>query len=318
MFFKKTSLSLVVGLFIALNPQISTAKDYSIGTIFRDMIQYDFSAARLKVPLPPGNWKLLAKRQSRTDPSNVTLETSYFIRHDQRLVTGLMKIVVPREMIDSHWGASKNCSEKRKRRAWYVHDDSYEKRENCTIIFPLRGFRRNSNRMHDISGYIDKNHLVIPNSWIFSRFARTYNEDFLTVDYALPQEHYGFQREKKYSNTKSPWSVDNISSHPKKKAFMKKANAWIKSWKGLVDSGFKNKLNKESVRAHPRIDGTVIAAPAPAPVPKKSVKPKTLKSLSNSTSSIESRLTKLKTLHDKGLITDSEYNAKKEKVLEGL
>jgi hypothetical protein len=41
-------------------------------------------------------------------------------------------------------------------------------------------------------------------------------------------------------------------------------------------------------------------------------------SLGNLTNGIESRLTTLKSLHSKGLISDSEYKAKKEKILEGL
>jgi len=45
---------------------------------------------------------------------------------------------------------------------------------------------------------------------------------------------------------------------------------------------------------------------------------KTEPSLGNSTNGIESRLTTLKSLHSKGLISDSEYKAKKEKILEGL
>jgi len=45
---------------------------------------------------------------------------------------------------------------------------------------------------------------------------------------------------------------------------------------------------------------------------------KTEPSLGTSTNGIESRLITLKSLHSKGLISDSEYKAKKEKILEGL
>jgi hypothetical protein len=49
-------------------------------------------------------------------------------------------------------------------------------------------------------------------------------------------------------------------------------------------------------------------------VPMQSVKP----SLGNSTNGIESRLTTLKSLHSKGLISDSEYKTTKAKVLKGF
>jgi len=48
--------------------------------------------------------------------------------------------------------------------------------------------------------------------------------------------------------------------------------------------------------------------------PMQSVKP----SLENSTNGIEARLTTLKSLHSKGLISDSEYKTTKEKVLKGF
>ena len=173
---------------------MSFAKDYGIGTVFSDTIQYDFPGARLKVPLPPGNWKLITKIETRTDPSNIPLVKSYFIRHDQRLVTGMMRIAVPKEVVDSHWGPSNNCSEKKKRRAWYVHEDTYEMHENCSILYSLKGFRRNSNNMRDLFGYIEEKNLVVPNTWMMSRFSRTDKDEYLGVDYALPQEHYGIPR----------------------------------------------------------------------------------------------------------------------------
>ncbi|MBT5050293.1 MAG: hypothetical protein HOM58_17470 [Rhodospirillaceae bacterium] len=82
--------------------------------------------------------------------------------------------------------------------------------------------------------------------------------------YALPPEHYGFARERKYSNTESPWAINNIHDHPQKKAFMDKAVTWVKSWQKLVDRGFDNELRREAVQAHPRFDG-MAAPPAPAP-----------------------------------------------------
>ncbi len=36
---------------------------------------------------------------------------------------------------------------------------------------------------------------------------------------------------------------------------MEKVRAWAKSWKGLIDKGFKNKLRKDEVLAHSKIDG---------------------------------------------------------------
>jgi hypothetical protein len=50
--------------------------------------------------------------------------------------------------------------------------------------------------MRPIHEYIDGLNLVLPNAWVLSRFVRIHDSDFLSVAIALPQENYGFSREK--------------------------------------------------------------------------------------------------------------------------
>jgi len=162
MFLNRTLFILLVGLPVVLSSQICAAREYPIGTVFNDIAEFDFPGAKLKVPLPPGDWKLLSIAVRRTDLSNVELRTHYLIRHNKNFVTGSMRIRVPSESVQSHWGISKNCSEKRKRRSWYVHEDSYEKHENCTIVRPIRGFRRTAKNLQEFFRYADDNGLTIP------------------------------------------------------------------------------------------------------------------------------------------------------------
>ena len=91
---------------------------------------------------------------------------------------------------------------------------------------------------------------------------------------------------------------------------MKKANAWAKSWKGLVDSGFKNKLRKEVVLAHPRIDGSINK------VAKKATR--AIKRSTSTGSDTETRLKKLQRLLDQRLITPDEYRDQRKKILNKL
>ena len=142
----------------------------------------------------------------------------------------------------------------------------------------------------------------------FHPFVRSQDEELLKVSYALPPENYGFPREQKYSNTESPWSVNNIDAFPKKKAFMQKAIAWAKSWKGLVDKGFANELRKEEVIAHPKIAGSVARKPAmtTGSLPKPS------------DPSIEGRLRKLQQLLDKKLISPDEFGEMRRKILDKI
>jgi hypothetical protein len=303
MFSNKFSLSLAAVLFLALSSQISFAKNYKIGTVFNDVAEFNFPAARLKVPLPPGDWKLLSIHSYRTIPSNVELLNHYFIRHTKDIVTGLMRIRVPSESVDSRWAISSNCSRKKESRSWYIHEDSYTGHEDCSRIYPVRGFSRSFKPRQPTHQYIDNNGLTIPNAWVRVSFTRSNDEEFLRAEYAFPQENYGFPREQKFSNTKSPWNINNIDSYPKKKAFMKKAIVWAKSWKGLVDKGFKNKLTKGEVRVHMRIDGSFNKIP------------QMIKRPNATTLDVEGKLKKLKRLLDKKLISPEEYRDQRIKVL---
>jgi len=240
---------------LALSSQISVAKNYEIGTVFNDIVEFDFPATKVKVPLPPGDWKLLSIHTYRTSPSNIELLTHYLIRHTKNFVAGLISIRVPTETVFNRFAIGNRCSEKKKRISWYIHDDSWDGHEDCSVMYPFRGWNRNYKPLQPTVQYVGDNDLTVPNAWVMASFTRTEDSDYLRIEYALPQEYYGMPREEKHSNNNSPWHINNISGHPKKKAFMMKAREWMESWKGLVDSGFKNKLNKDSLRAHPRIDG---------------------------------------------------------------
>ena len=99
-------------------------------------------------------------------------------------------------------------------------------------------------------------------------------------------------------------------------AFMEKARLWAKSWSALIDKGFKNKLGRDEVRAHPKIDGSVnrMRPKMPAASPKRGA----ASSPSMGGSDMAKRLTTLKGLRDKGLISASEYETKKAEILKGL
>ena len=309
-FFNRTSLILVAGFALVLSSQISAAKDYPIGTVFNDIIEFDFPGTRLKAPLPPGDWKLLSKSTWRSDLSNVVVRSHFLIRHDKKFVTGITRIRVPIESVEFAWSISSDCSEKRKKRAWYFHEDSYRKHEDCAVIYPTRGFKKSFKPLQKTFQYIENNGLTIPNVWVGGRFTRTDKEDLLRIGLWLPQEHYGFPREQKYSSTRSPWNINNIDSFPKKKAFMEKARAWAKSWKGLIYKGFKNELRREEVLAHPKIDGSFTRPPKKAA--------RAIKAPKATGSDAETRLKKLQRLLDKKLISPEEYRDQRKKILDRL
>lgn len=148
------------------------------------------------------------------------------------------------ELIDHAWTISSACSNKRKGRAWGVSEDSYDQHEDCSIIYPIRGFNRNHKTLLKMFEYVDDKGLTIPNTWVLARYVRSDNQDYLRVSFALPQEHYGFPRERKFTNSESPWHVNNYHAFPKRKAFVEKVLKWEKSWRNLINKGFKNKLER--------------------------------------------------------------------------
>lgn len=310
MFFNRALFILSAGLSLVLNPQISAAKDYPIGTVFNDIAEFDFPGTRLKVPLPPGSWKLVSISIYRTNTSNVELRSHFLVRHDRYMVTGLMRIIVPTESVEYAWTTTRDCSEKRKRIAWYFHEDTYEKHEDCNVLYPSRGPRRSLKGWQKTFKYIRQSGLFMPRAFVGGRFTRSEREDYLRIGLWLTPEHYGFPRQGWYSRSSNPWNINNIDAFPKKKAFMEKARVWAKSWKGLVDKGFKNELLRAEVLAHPKIDGSFNRIPKKAP--------ETIQHLTTTGSGAEAKLKKLKSLLEKKLITPEEYRAQRKKILDQL
>lgn len=269
----KIALGSAVFLWVASMAGLAVAKDYPVGTKFTDLFRIDYSAARKTVPLPPGEWKLVSQFEFQSGASNITIVRYYLLRHSEKRVTGAIRIVTHKELVNFQWGASKSCSPKRQSAAWYYKNDVYDSYEHCDIAYPLRGFNRRSKSLKKVYEYIDGHGLKGPNGWISINFARVQKDEMMQAYYALPPEHYGFARERKYSNAESPWAINNIHDHPKKKAFMDKAVTWIKSWQKLIDQGFDNNLRVETVRAHPRIDGMAAPPRRQAPIAAKPVAP---------------------------------------------
>ena len=89
---------------------------------------------------------------------------------------------------------------------------------------------------------------------------------------------------------------------------MDKAVSWTKSWKNLVEKGFKNELRKDEVMAHRRIDGSVARQPAMTTGPKST----------SPDPSIEGRLRNLQQLLDKKLITPEEFGDRRRKILDKI
>lgn len=237
------------------NSGLGVSNAYKEGTIFNDIFKIDFAAGKKSVPLPPGDWKLVSKWEYRTDVSNITIIHFYLVRHDENKVSGIVTIETNKEFVDFGWVLSNICSEKRKEIAWYVYEDSYDLHEDCNIVYPFRRFNRNYKPLEGTFDYIDSNKLEMPSQWIRIWFVRSQDAEKLQVSYALPPENYGFPRQSVHRRSRD-WSFSRFQADPEKAAFMEKVKAWAKSWKGLIDKGFKNELRKEDVTAHPHIAET--------------------------------------------------------------
>jgi hypothetical protein len=250
-----------------------SARDHPVGSTFRDLFRIDYTAARKTVPLPPGEWKLVSRNEYRSGTSNVPIVQFILLRHTETSVTGAISVLTHKELVNHQWGHSKLCSGKQRRVAWHIANEAYDGYEHCNVVYPVRGFNRRQKALRKTYAYIDELKLKGPNAWVRINFARVRKDEMMQAQFSLPPEQYGFPRERKYSNSESPWAINNIHDHPKKKAFMDKAVAWAKSWEKLIDQGFDNELRRATVHAHPRIDGIAALSPRKNPPARKMAKP---------------------------------------------
>ena len=142
------------------------------------------------------------------------------------------------------------------------------------------------------------------------RFQRATEDKYFRVTYQFNPEFVGFPPPERVKWSVNDWHRDRIHADPEKVAYVDRLKVWGREWKRNVDLGFAGELDKTKI-AQPSVSPSFPFDITPAAGGKNT-------SPTGERGDIEARLTRLKKLHDEGLISDSEYAEKRQEILKGL
>ena len=252
---------------------------------YRDMIRLTYSSGSTQIPLPPGDW-VLAGYNEFLNNKDYRLVRGYLIRTTLNVLTGLISFRLPTEFETYGWEVPALCDKEdmlfHERLSAYEGGDS-----DCWGIsrVKIRLRKSSSDAMRMLADYISGNSITIPSTMMSVKYSKTNSSNFLIISYYFHPDIDG-------TDPTNYFAFTNINLY----------KAWGRKWKPKVDAGFLGKLEVTKTKE-------TLAPPEQTPKAVTSGEEK---------GDIGQRIIRLLKLYDEGLITESEYFRKLNRILEGL
>lgn len=230
-----------------------------LGETYRGVMQLK-THGEPQVPLPPGDWKMVALGESRSkDSYNTRLLTGYLIQTKGDVFVGRVIFKVPDSPTRGPWEAPSSCTRKD-----FIANLTTQTGANgpfdCLYIFGS-GMGRNSNATAEQSAfydYLDRQKIKKPITAFNIGFAVSDARTYLLVDYFFNPELEGVK-----PVGVGAWHVDHYREDPKRVAYVEAMKTWAQDWRRNIADGFKGRLTPAAIAAVPlpSLPKTVNAAP---------------------------------------------------------
>ena len=274
------------------------AQYLTVGATYTDMIGLGKDA--VQIPLPEGQWKLVG-----LDTWYNNLQTGFtrgiLVDVKGKILRRAVQFDIPIDFSSNGYVVSKWCERDNihhmKKRANYEGGE-----QDCWGVNHYRlSFSANKlpEYMKQARDYIVANKIRVPGNTIYVRYQKADVNALLQASYHFNPEVDGFPPPKETIWATSDWHRNQMYLDEKKVAYIDKIKRWGTAFDSKVTAGFERKLNTTVVA--PMAQNPTERSPAPTV-----------------SRGVEGKLSKLKDLHNKGLITDEEYSSQKKEVLEGL
>ena len=254
--------------------------ELNLNQTYQDVIRLSFTAGKTQIPLPEGEWELLGLQEDQTYENNIIWRV-YLARIENDTLLGFIYFNINDGIPGSGiagWGASSFCN---RDNLYYIEvKRNWDGDVDCWAAYQTRikPNKRWAEGKRQMHNALLARNVSIPRTMVLAVFIRRNLENLLGIGYYFHPNPPG-----------GYLSRDDIKS-------------WGKRWKPKVDAGFAGKLEKAKSAQRPaRPSGQSEIAPS-----------------SGEKSDIESQLTKLKGLYDRGLITETEYAEKRKELLKGF
>lgn len=242
-----SSLVVRIGLLVMVLIPAVSANAQTVGQVYRDRIQLESGIARkTHVPLPEGDWLVVAKDFERTKVSNVRLFRTRLVQVSDRVLKGYIYIVANDEFPNSGWTVPGYCT--RKDTFFKEPDDTRgfgdDRGFNCVAINHVQ-MTSGANASAAVKQFYDwvwNNTTGMPTTLIASIYEISDGKRYVEVMYHRNPEAEGFAPPRDSSWRSSDWHKDRLRGDARKLAYMNAVKQWTMDWKPLVEAGFNGTL----------------------------------------------------------------------------
>ena len=257
----------------------ATAQDtLKLNQTYRDVIQLDFPAGKTQIPLPEGEWELLGLQEDLADVG-IRMWLVYLARVENDTLVGQIIFYINSDLYDGGWASVPGC----KNSKFYYEEiiSNEDSNVDCWNVWHIRLRLKNSwpDGRKQMHNTLLARNITIPRSMMRIVFIRRNEDNLLSLTYYFHP----------YPPGSASVTPDDIKT-------------WGRKWKPKVDAGFLGKLKMFKTKE-------TLAPPGQTP--------KTVTS-GEEKGDIEQRIIRLLKLYDEGLISDSEYFQKRNRILLGL
>ena len=292
---KKIIISLAALLLVSYAHNANAETKFKPGQTYSGFLTLEGYSKDIQVALPEGVWEVAVAKIA--DPKqNFTGAALYLFNSVDSKLKGIMTVFYLWQSSVSGWNAPlKTCGSDRN--LYAKNDILYDRTQtDCWRIAALPLAAKKPGNGRNANDYMRSKGLSVPVLVPEVRYYKIDYDRYLSVRYIKIPEFYGIPKvEEAGSTTTNDYAPSRIGEYPKKKKFVDDLNKWAQEWDKKVELGFRGKLTEKDM-------GPVVAKEAP---------PQT----TSDDDSIESKLKKLKTLVDKGLITSEDAAIKRKEIL---
>ena len=263
------------------------APKHQVGQTFQN--SFVIGVSNTSIPLPEGEWTLIGYHQSRND-IGTKINNAVLTQIKEGQEYRFIEVSAPDRHHDWGYAPSKFCD-----RDDVIHIVSRSNndggKQDCwginhwrmTISDNARGDWKQARE------YYRTNNIKIPINGLVVIYNKATNKKFIQVAYGFNPEMEGFSPPVYAEWDVSDWHKDRYYTDKKKVAYIQTIKDWGKSWESKVESGFAGQIHQE-------VNQTADA----------------------NYDKVTSKLNQLKKLLADEVITQDDYEQKKQELLDGL